>query len=334
MKSKIDPGLYFVLYDGVANYINNNEKSSPNNILENATEQQRKRQRDRTNTDLNSFSLLINEQQAIGWDNLLRGKLSVKWRTLQRGYELKQRYERNQRNVRLKLKLGQVSNPYDDDKAKKEKKKKKEKDIFQALIEKIFVICQEELWQQRNLDRHKPNNKRNYAAVIKTDREIRKQYGLFDEVCPNDIDLFFDVDLETRLAQTLSEKQKWIIRWKQAIKSSQKRAKRDALINTKSIWQYYNKSAKPKFKIRPEHTKRNKQHKAALKKERNAPLREITKGKGGFTVIGMTKSTSIHKTAPSKPKIFKIHTPSVTDYFSTKKNEDEPADRFGDAGND
>ena len=56
MKSKIDPGLYFVLYDGVANYINNHEKSSPNNIPENATEQQRKRQRDRTNTDLTSFS--------------------------------------------------------------------------------------------------------------------------------------------------------------------------------------------------------------------------------------------------------------------------------------
>ena len=138
MKSKIDPGLYFVLYDGVANYINNNEKSSPNNILENATEQQRKRQRDRTNTDLTSFSLLINEQQAIGWDNLLRGKLSVQWRELQRRYEITQRSEQNQRKVRTKLKLGNVSNPYDDDKAKKEKKKKKEKDIFQALIEKKF----------------------------------------------------------------------------------------------------------------------------------------------------------------------------------------------------
>ena len=195
------------------------------------------------------------------------------------------------------------------------------------------MICQEELWQQRNLDRHQPKNKRNYAAVIKTDREVSKLYGLSDEVCPNDTDLFFEVDLETRLAQPLYEKNRWIVRWKQAIYSSRKRAKRDALNNTTSIWQYF-RSAKPKFKIRPEHAKRTKQHRVDLKKKQKEPLREITQGTGGFKIIGKKKSTSTHTTTPLKPKIFRIHSPSVTDYFSKKKNKEEPADRFGNAGND
>ena len=222
------------------------------------------------------------------------------------------------------MKFGKVTNPYDDDKVKKEKKKKREKDIFQALIEKFFVICQEEMWEQRNLDRHRPNNKRNYAAVIKTDREVSKLYGLKDEICPNDKDQFYDVNLETRLAQTLSAKQQWVVRWKPAIKACQKRAKRDSLINTKPIWQHYGSSVKPKFKIRPEHAKRNKQHRAILKKKRNEDSQSSER----------KKLTSTHTPNPIKPKIFRVQFPSVTDYFSTDKNKDEPADRFGDAGND
>ena len=162
---------------------------------------------------------------------------------------------------------------------------------------------------------------------------MRHLYGLKNEVCPNDTDLFFDIDLDTRLAQPLYAKQKWIVRWKQAIHSSRKRAKRIALKNTTSIWQYFG-STKPKFKICPEHMKRTKQHKANLKKERNQPLREITHGTGGLKIIGKKKSTSTHKTTTPKPKIFRIITPSVTEYFSVKKTHEEPADRFGDAGND
>ena len=124
-------------------------------------------------------------------------------------------------------------------KSRKKRKRKKEKDIFQALIKKFFVICQEEMWEQQNLDRHKPNNKRNYAAVIKTDREVSKLYELKDEVCPNDRDQLYDLNLETCLAQTLSAKQKWVIRWKPRIKASQKRAQQDSLIDTKPLTQRF-----------------------------------------------------------------------------------------------
>ena len=204
--------LPIIYINDTSSLSDSDDDSQPNlNIPHGKTAQQRKRKRYRPNTDLSSFSSLINEQHTIGWDNLLRGKISKQWRQLQRQYEIKRRTERKQREVRLRLKFGKVTNPYDDDKVKKEKKKKREKDIFQALIEKFFVICQEEMWEQRNLDCHKPNNKRNYAAVIKTDREVSKLYGLKDEVCPNDRDQFYDVNLETRLAQTLSAKQQWVV---------------------------------------------------------------------------------------------------------------------------
>ena len=76
-----------------------------------------------------------------------------------------------------------MTNPYahnekKKNQSKKKKKKQKLKDVFQHLIERIFIITEETLWQQRNLDRHQPNNKTRYTGVIKTDRKIRKLYVL------------------------------------------------------------------------------------------------------------------------------------------------------------
>ena len=81
----------------------------------------------------------------------------------------------------------------------------------------MFAVCEEEMWKQRNLDRHKPKNKSNYAAIIHVDREIRQLYGLRDEVCTDDVFTFYNMDLETRLAQTIHAKKRWIIRWKPTI---------------------------------------------------------------------------------------------------------------------
>ena len=92
MRTRLDLNLYFILYNGIANYINNtsslsdsDDDSQPNlNIPHGKTAQQQKRKCYRPNTDLSSFSLLINKQHTIGWDNLLRGKISKHWRQLQR----------------------------------------------------------------------------------------------------------------------------------------------------------------------------------------------------------------------------------------------------------
>ena len=97
----------------------------------------------------------------------------------------------NKKDQNIKRRLdGIMLNPYAHVKEKnkhqnkKKTKKKKSKDIFQHLIEWIFIITEEELWKQKNLDRHQPSNKTRYTEVIKTDQEIRQLYGLPDHVRP------------------------------------------------------------------------------------------------------------------------------------------------------
>ena len=165
----------------------------------------------------------------------------------------------------MRLEHENISNPYDKDKEKKEKKKKKSKDVFQDLIEWIFVIAEEELWIQRNLDRHQPSNKSSYTEVIKVDREIRKQYGLYDEVRPADRDGFYSTDIEQRLSQTIHEKRRWIIRWSDTIRSSIKRNKREAAA-ANPIWSDYNCKKEPKVKIDVIAQRRNKRHKTELRR--------------------------------------------------------------------
>ena len=280
-----------------------------------------------------SLYLLQTEQQEIGWDNLLRSKISKKWKEIQKWHETTNRFQRRQRNVRLRTSSGgYIRNPYDDNKEEKEKKQKKEKDIFQLLIEKFFIIYEEELWQQQNLDRHRPKNKTNYAEIIKTDREVHQLYGFSDEVCPTDKDQFYKVDLDTRISQQLHEKQRWITRWRPAIQSSRKRAKRDTITNTQEIWKYF-VTKRPKNRTLHTHKKRLKQHKENLRWQRNAPVRGITEGIGNFQIIKTKKSSNRPPKESPKPKIFRNKFPSVTKFFSIQNKKDKPDYRFGDAGN-
>ena len=147
------------------------------------------------------------------------------------------------------------------------------------------------MWRQRNLDRHKPNNGSNYSAIIKVDREIQCLYGYRGEVCTDDSPIFYKTEIDTLLAQTLKTKQQWITRWKPAILSSRKRAKRDAIRNTQPIYTFFG-GRKPRTTINAAHIRRQHQNKRELRKQRNAPLREITKGPGGFTVTGKKRSIS------------------------------------------
>ena len=189
------------------------------------------------------------------------------------------------------------------------------------------------MWKQRNLDRHKPNNGSNYSAIIKVDREIRCLYGYRDEVCTDDSPTFYRTDIDTILAKPLKTKQQWITRWKPAILSSRKRATRDAIRNTQPIYTFFG-GRKPRTTINAAHISRLHKHKRELRKQRKAPHREITKGRGGFTVTGKKRSTSRQTKVTQAQPILRIKFPSVLDFFSKVKNKEEPADRFGDAGND
>ena len=138
-------------------------------------------------------------QTEIGWDNLLRGKLAKGWRVCQKEYEKMKTKERKDRRNKMRSEYRNISNPYDEENNKKEpkktKKKKKEKDMYQHLIERIFVIAEEEIWIQQNQDRHQPNHKNSYTQVIKVDREIRKLYGQSDDVRPADREDIYSIDL-------------------------------------------------------------------------------------------------------------------------------------------
>ena len=269
-------------------------------------------------------------QTEIGWDNLLCGKLAKGWRVCQHEYEAMKTKERKDRKDKTRSKNRNITNPYDKENDKKEpkKKKKKEKDVFQHLIERIFVIAEEEIWIQRNRDRHQPNHKNSYTEVIKVDREIRKLYGQSDEVRLADREDIYSIDLEQKLSQPMNEKRRWIIRWRATIQSSIKRNKREAA-TANPIWSYYNCTKEPKKTIDIIAQRRNKKHKIDLKRQRSTPLRDI-KAMPGYTVIRKKRSTSRRKHQPLQPPKFKKDQPSVAEHFQKK----DPADHFGDAGND
>ena len=342
MQSKIDPCLQYIMCNGISNYITNETKNSDNNNnngCDKKTETNERKQKQIGKKQTKEYQKLITHQNRIGWDNLLRGKLSKGWRIMQRGYEMRQKYERNQRRVRLKLTHGHINNPYDNNNAReKKKKKKKKKDPFQELIEAIFNICDDELWNQRNLDRHKPKNKTNYTAVIKTDREIRKLYGYWNEVRAIDTDTLYKVDLETKLKETMHEKSKWIIRWKPAILSSRARAKREGVSNTKPIWKHFGNTTKPKHKVNNDHKRRNNKHKSDLKRQQSIALKAITEVEG-FNIVGRNRSTSKQKQSTFCDKKVQMDLPSVISSFYDKKRKEqqkkeEPKDRFGDEWNE
>lgn len=163
----------------------------------------RKRKRStRSNEPKYEMTPLFLRQAIIGCDNLLMGKFDREWRIQQREYEALENRKDKDRNIKRKLD-GMMIYPYvhnekekHQNRKKKKKQKQKSKDVFQHLIERIFVIMEETLWKQRNLDRHQSNKKTRYTEVIKTDREIRKFYGLSNHVRPTDKDNFYSTDFK------------------------------------------------------------------------------------------------------------------------------------------
>ena len=133
--------------------------------------------------------------------------------------------------------------------------------------------------------------------------------------------------MKQQLSQPLHEKRKWIIRWKATIRSSIKRNKKEAA-DANPIWTYY---AKKQPSVTPDiiGNRRNKRHRRELRRQRSAPLTAIT-SVTGFEVIRINRSTSRRKNQPMEPPRFKKDQPSVTTYFKKK----DPADHYGDAGND
>ena len=127
MQGKIDPRLYYVMYNGITRYIEGKQTRYKTvlKLLDRDRKRENKREKDNkkaTNArkrkrpvpkeeDIHDIAELIKEQHKIGWDNMLRGKISEGWRKIQRKYELQQKYIRNERRVRIKLAVGNVTIP-------------------------------------------------------------------------------------------------------------------------------------------------------------------------------------------------------------------------------
>ena len=106
------------------------------------------------------------------------------------------------------------------------------------------------------------------------------------------------------------------IQWREIIRSSIKRNKREAAA-ANPIWSYYNCTKEPEIKIDVIAQRRNKRHKIELRQQRSIPLRDIT-ATLGYTVLGKKRSTSRRKRQLLRSPKFKKDQPSVTEHFQKK----------------
>ena len=100
----------------------------------------------------------------------------------------------------------------EEEREEEEKEKEAKPDWFQNLI-RIFDIVREPIWKQRNKDRHQPGNKTNLSATIKVDSVVRGLYSMMNQVCVDDQDKFFNLDLDERLEQSVPSKGRWVNRF-------------------------------------------------------------------------------------------------------------------------
>ena len=196
------------------------------------------------------------DQDIIGWDNLLCGKFSKKWRIYQTFYEDQRklancaaRFTTNNvasdlANCRALLSTANVT----VDTSPKMKKKRKF-NVSQRIISTIFDSA-ETMWNHHNKDCHRRENGKAISKIMKANRTIKFLYVMCDLVSPNDIDTYFDVDIDTRLNNSLHSKLSWITLWQKSIYASFKRAKRDASLNTGKIWKFFERDCAPRFLVR------------------------------------------------------------------------------------
>ena len=103
VQSKIDPCLYYIMYNGISNYItkgsNNSNNNNNNNRCDNNGEENKRKRKKPGKNKLEEYKRLIAHQKRIGWDNLLRGKISKGWGIMQKGYKMRQKYNEKKRRV-------------------------------------------------------------------------------------------------------------------------------------------------------------------------------------------------------------------------------------------
>ena len=256
------------------------------------------------------------EQQHIGWDNFLCGKLSKQWRIYQLNYEKTQRHQQSIPNRIKELKASLLKKKT----TKKKKKKKPPPNVFRTLIGSIFTAAHDKIWTQRNKDRHKRTNHTSATAVEKIDNQVKFLYTKIDSVLTYEREKYFPLPLHKMLQRMLKKKQQWALRWKTGIYHSEKRAKKEAANKTLPIWQYFTKHKNPDSPVKRNRDKKsNRAIRRKNKKLFDQPIYAL------FPPADANRSTS----RPPKLKPLKhpnVEQPSVLDHFNRRRIADSYPD--------
>ena len=85
------------------------------------------------------------------------------------------------------------------------------------MIGSILTTAHEDMWTQRNKDRHGCNNRTSATAVEKIDKQVKFFYNIIDSILTYERDKYFPITLDQRLQQTLKKKQQWVLCWRVGI---------------------------------------------------------------------------------------------------------------------
>jgi hypothetical protein len=182
------------------------------------------------------YTLLIDEQLLIGWDNLLRGKFTKQWKIQQKSFKNRQRL----RDPRLfARKLRKKKRDEEQHKRKHEGKSKNKTEAFHSFFQAIVPFIKE-IWKDRCIDRNTPViGGRIVAEYDALTKKVSHLYTMRELVLPEDEIKIFDEPLEMRLEATNQQLKKWILRWRPVIDHSMKKVKEMAKMKTKPIWKHY-----------------------------------------------------------------------------------------------
>jgi hypothetical protein len=316
MRTTVDPKICDILQEGIMTYFNG--ESVTTTML-----------RLRGQEGMDRYSLLIDQQTVIGWDNLLRGKFSKQWKIQQKAYTVRRKlknpllYARIQRGKKRKANKEKANN-------KNITKKTNKTEAFHAFFQSIILIIQE-MWTDRCIDRNTPVlGGRIVAEYDSLSKKVTQLYTMREMVLPEDETKKFDEPLETRLEDTNQQLKKWMLRWKPVVDHSMKRVRELAKENSKPIWQHFTANKPAKMKVSRKITK-----KPQSKKMSDNPLTNV------YTRMQKKRSSS---RATVTMKIRYKKTPLITKMYtklgksrSTSRDrtvmeveEQVIADRFGD----
>ena len=206
------------------------------------------------------------------------------------------------------------------------KRKKHKQNVFQRIISSLFEAASD-MWKHRNSDRHRRDNGNDVSVESKFDRKIKQLYGKKSLVMHDDVDTYFNIDLNERLKGSINSKRDWLIRWEHSIHASIKRALRNTINTQNPIWKYLDQDKAPRFFVRRHKALTSSRNEAQKKRKfRDSKLHSSA----GYETKPMKRSTSrippprtasrVQGRPAQRPKFFQGHQ-KTSEMTSTEKRK-------------